>query len=60
MKIGILELLSENAQKSWVPNPHDYFVVKQYASIMPQAISGGVEIWDMMSAMQHILGKKIH
>ncbi len=39
MKIGILELLSEDARQSWVPNPHDYFVVKQYASIMPQAVS---------------------
>jgi len=39
MRIAVLELLSEDARKSWIPSPHDYFVVKQYASIMPQAVS---------------------
>lgn len=39
MKIGVLELLSEDANQSWKRMPHDWFVVKQYASIMPQAVS---------------------
>ncbi len=39
MKIGVLELLSEDACQSWRRMPHDFFVVKQYASIMPQAVS---------------------
>ena len=39
MKIGILELLCEDANRSWTCMPHDFFVVKQYAGIMPQAVS---------------------
>ncbi|MCF6248424.1 MAG: hypothetical protein L3J69_13845 [Desulfobacula sp.] len=39
MKIGILELLCENINRSILSLPHDFFVVKQYASIMPQAVS---------------------
>ncbi len=39
MKIGVLELLCENVNRSVFSAPHDIFVVKQYASIMPQAVS---------------------
>ncbi|MBU1342505.1 MAG: radical SAM protein [Proteobacteria bacterium] len=39
MKIGVLELLSEDANRSFEKMPHDFLVVKQYASIMPQAVS---------------------
>jgi len=39
MKIGVLELLSEHVSPSVFSFPHDLFVVKQYASIMPQAVS---------------------
>ena len=39
MKIGILDLLCEDAQGSLARMPHDYAVVKQYAGIMPQAVS---------------------
>ncbi|NOX33624.1 MAG: radical SAM protein [Deltaproteobacteria bacterium] len=39
MKIGVLELLSENANRSFCQMPHNFFVVRQYASIMPQAVS---------------------
>lgn len=39
MKIAVLELLSEDANRSWGRMAHDFFVVKQYASIMPQAVS---------------------
>ncbi len=39
MKIGVLELLCEDVNRSVFSVPHDLFVVKQYASIMPQAVS---------------------
>ena len=39
MKIGVLDLLSEDVQGSLAEMPHDYFVVKQYAGIMSQAVS---------------------
>jgi hypothetical protein len=39
MKIGVLDLLCEDARGSFARMPHDYAVVKQYAGIMPQAVS---------------------
>ncbi len=39
MKIGILELLREDVSRSVLSIPNDFLVVKQYASIMPQAVS---------------------
>ena len=39
MRIGILELLRAGATKRWDNKAYDFLVVKQYASIMPQAIS---------------------
>ena len=39
MKIGVLELLCEDARGSLARMPHDYAVVKQYAGIMPQVVS---------------------
>ena len=39
MKIGVLELLSEDLNRSRSGMVHDFFVLKQYASIMPQAVS---------------------
>lgn len=39
MKIGVLDLLCEDAQTSLARMPHDYVVVRQYAGIMPQAVS---------------------
>jgi len=39
MRIGILELLSAGATRRWDHTAYNYLVTKQYASIMPQAIS---------------------
>jgi len=39
MKIGILELMSAGATRRWDHTAYNYLVTKQYASIMPQAIS---------------------
>ncbi|MFA5905224.1 MAG: hypothetical protein WC836_14920 [Desulfobacula sp.] len=39
MKIGVLDLLCEDATRSLFRMPHEFFVVKQYAGIMPQAVS---------------------
>jgi hypothetical protein len=39
MRIGILELMSAGATKTWTHTAYNYLVTKQYASIMPQAIS---------------------
>lgn len=39
MKIGILDLLCDEVQRPFTGMPHDYFVVKQYAGIMSQAVS---------------------
>lgn len=39
MRIGILELLSAGATRRWDHAAYNYLVTKQYASIMPQAIS---------------------
>ena len=39
MKIGVLDLLCEDAASSFFRKPHDLLVVRQYAGIMPQAVS---------------------
>jgi hypothetical protein len=39
MRIGILELMSAGATKGLTRKAYSYLVTKQYASIMPQAIS---------------------
>jgi radical SAM superfamily enzyme YgiQ (UPF0313 family) len=39
MRIGILELMSAGATTRWDHTAYNYLVTKQYASIMPQAIS---------------------
>jgi radical SAM superfamily enzyme YgiQ (UPF0313 family) len=39
MRIGILELLSAGATRRWDHKAYNYLVTRQYASIMPQAIS---------------------
>jgi hypothetical protein len=39
MRIGILELLSAGATRRWDHTAYNYLITKQYASIMPQAIS---------------------
>ncbi|MDD4873753.1 MAG: radical SAM protein [Dehalococcoidales bacterium] len=39
MRIGILELMSAGATGRWDHTAYNYLVTKQYASIMPQAIS---------------------
>jgi hypothetical protein len=39
MRIGILELMSAGATLSWRHTAYNFLVTKQYASIMPQAIS---------------------
>jgi radical SAM superfamily enzyme YgiQ (UPF0313 family) len=39
MRIGILELMSSEATRRWDHTAYHYLVIKQYASIMPQAIS---------------------
>jgi len=39
MRIGILDLLSAGATRRWDHAAYNYLVIKQYASIMPQAIS---------------------
>lgn len=39
MKIGIFELISDDATRSYRRMPFDFFVTKQSASIMPQAVS---------------------
>jgi len=39
MKIGVIELLCEDAKRGKIYMPHDFFVVKQSAGIMPQAVS---------------------
>ena len=39
MKIGILELMSAGATRRWDHTAYNFMVTKQYASIMPQAIS---------------------
>ncbi len=39
MRIGILELMSAGANKSLLHTAYSYLITKQYASIMPQAIS---------------------
>jgi radical SAM superfamily enzyme YgiQ (UPF0313 family) len=39
MRIGILELMSAGATKNWAHTAYNHIVTKQYASIMPQAIS---------------------
>jgi hypothetical protein len=39
LRIGILELMSAGAAGGWVHTGYNYLVTKQYASIMPQAVS---------------------
>ena len=39
MKIGVLDLLCEGVNQSLFTIPHNLFVVKQHAGIMPQAVS---------------------
>ena len=39
MRIGILELMSAGATHGWAHTAYNHLVTKQYASIMPQAIS---------------------
>jgi radical SAM superfamily enzyme YgiQ (UPF0313 family) len=39
MRIGVLELMSAGATRRWDHTAYNYLVTKQYASIMPQAIS---------------------
>ena len=39
MRIGILEILRVGSSKRWDQTAYNYLVTKQYASIMPQAIS---------------------
>jgi radical SAM superfamily enzyme YgiQ (UPF0313 family) len=39
MRIGILDLLSAGATRRWDHAAYNYLIKKQYASIMPQAIS---------------------
>ncbi len=39
MRIGILELLRVDSTRRWDHTAYNYLVTKQYASIMPQAIS---------------------
>jgi radical SAM superfamily enzyme YgiQ (UPF0313 family) len=39
LRIGILELMSAGATRRWDQKAYNYLVTKQYASIMPQAIS---------------------
>ncbi|MBE9570332.1 MAG: radical SAM protein [Proteobacteria bacterium] len=39
MRIGILELMSAGAARRWDHMAYSYLVTKQYASIMPQAVS---------------------
>jgi radical SAM superfamily enzyme YgiQ (UPF0313 family) len=39
MKIGVLELLTGVRTEGWREALHQYYITKQYASIMPQAIS---------------------
>jgi radical SAM superfamily enzyme YgiQ (UPF0313 family) len=39
MRIGILDLLSAGATRRWDHTAYNYLIKKQYASIMPQAIS---------------------
>ena len=39
MRIGVLELTSAGVTRRWDNMAYNYLVIKQYASIMPQAIS---------------------
>lgn len=39
MRIGVLELMSAEASDGWAHKAFSYLITKQYASIMPQAIS---------------------
>ena len=39
MRIGILELMSAGTTRRWDNTAYNYLITKQYASIMPQAIS---------------------
>jgi radical SAM superfamily enzyme YgiQ (UPF0313 family) len=39
LRIGILELMSAGATHGWQHSAYNYLVTRQYASIMPQAIS---------------------
>jgi len=39
MRIGVLELLSQGRSRNWSERAYGYLLLKQYASIMPQAIS---------------------
>jgi radical SAM superfamily enzyme YgiQ (UPF0313 family) len=39
LRIGILELMSAGATGGWAHKTYNYLVIKQYASIMPQAVS---------------------
>ncbi|MFC2024538.1 B12-binding domain-containing radical SAM protein [Chloroflexota bacterium] len=39
MRIGILELMSAGATRRWDHIAYSYLITKQYASIMPQAVS---------------------
>ena len=39
MRVGVLELLSAEGSKRWDHRAYAYLIIKQYASIMPQAIS---------------------
>jgi hypothetical protein len=39
MRIGVLELLRAGVSTPWNQKPYDHLIVKQYASIMPQAVS---------------------
>ncbi len=39
MRVGVLELVKWDRRSSCVEMPHSFFAIKQYASIMPQAVS---------------------
>jgi len=39
MRIGVLELLAEGQSRDWIHRAYGYLLLKQYASIMPQAVS---------------------
>ena len=39
MRIGVLELIRQEKTSRWTHKAYDYLVIRQYASIMPQAIS---------------------
>ena len=39
MRVGILDILSAGSARRWDHKAYKYIVTKQYANIMPQAIS---------------------